>query len=77
MLVALLQNSQQRADQSTQHKLNAIALGLADLMDAVLADTAAQTAVAHVDAERLLVDRLSVARRELHEAVGLEEHESA
>ena len=32
LLVALLQNTQQRADQATQHKLNAIADGLADLM---------------------------------------------
>jgi low affinity Fe/Cu permease len=33
LLVALLQNSQRRSDQATQHKLNAIAHGLADLMD--------------------------------------------
>src|SRR5947208_13307898 len=32
LLVALLQNSQTRNDQATQHKLNAIADGLADLM---------------------------------------------
>jgi low affinity Fe/Cu permease len=32
LLVALLQNSQVRTDQATQHKLNAIADGLADLM---------------------------------------------
>src|SRR5947199_9151073 len=32
LLVALLQNSQSRNDQATQHKLNAIADGLADLM---------------------------------------------
>lgn len=32
LLVALLQNSQTRNDQATQHKLNAIARGLADLM---------------------------------------------
>ena len=32
LLVALLQNSQTRDDQATQHKLNAIADGLADLM---------------------------------------------
>ena len=31
-LVALLQNSQQRADQAVQHKLNAIADSLSDLM---------------------------------------------
>ena len=33
LMVALLQNSQTRTDQATQHKLNAIADGLADLMD--------------------------------------------
>jgi low affinity Fe/Cu permease len=33
LLVALLQNSQQRADLAVQHKLNAIADALADLMD--------------------------------------------
>jgi low affinity Fe/Cu permease len=33
LLVALLQNSQTRNDQATQHKLNAIADALADLMD--------------------------------------------
>jgi len=32
-MVALLQNSQTREDQATQHKLNAIADGLADLME--------------------------------------------
>jgi low affinity Fe/Cu permease len=32
LMVAVLQNSQSRADQATQHKLNAIADGLADLM---------------------------------------------
>jgi low affinity Fe/Cu permease len=35
LLVALLQNSQTRNDQATQHKLNAIADGLADLMERV------------------------------------------
>jgi low affinity Fe/Cu permease len=33
LMVALLQNSQTRNDQATQHKLNAIADGLADLME--------------------------------------------
>src|SRR5438445_10079194 len=37
LLVALLQNSQTRDDHATQHKLNAVADGLADLM-AHLAD---------------------------------------
>lgn len=34
LLVALLQNSQTRSDEAVQHKLNAIADGLADLMAA-------------------------------------------
>src|SRR5438270_1431768 len=33
LMVALLQNSQTRTDQAVQHKLNAIADALADLMD--------------------------------------------
>ena len=33
LMVALLQNSQTRNDLATQHKLNAIADGLADLME--------------------------------------------
>jgi low affinity Fe/Cu permease len=33
LMVALLQNSQYRTDEATQHKLNAIADGLADLME--------------------------------------------
>jgi low affinity Fe/Cu permease len=33
LMVALLQNSETRADQAVQHKLNAIADGLADLME--------------------------------------------
>src|SRR6266568_56345 len=35
LLVALLQNSQTRNDQATQHKLNAIADGLAGLMSSM------------------------------------------
>ena len=38
LMVALLQNSQTRTDQATQHKLNAIADGLADLMDHMAAE---------------------------------------
>src|SRR5213076_774369 len=38
LLVALLQNSQTRNENATQHKLNAIADGLADLMTHVAAD---------------------------------------
>jgi low affinity Fe/Cu permease len=61
LLVALLQNSQTRADQAVQQKLNAIADGLADLM-------AAQS---QQDAD------LSHDIEELRAAVGLEERESA
>jgi len=63
LLVALLQNSQTRNDNATQHKLNAIADGLADMM-AHLAD--------QHDDEELRHDI-----RELRAAVGLEEHESS
>ena len=38
-MVALLQNSQTRTDQATQHKLNAIADGLADLMEHLAAQS--------------------------------------
>src|SRR5206468_7234044 len=62
LMVALLQNSQTRTDQALQHKLNAIADGLADLM-AHLADN---------DQERDLEQDVV----ELRTAVGLEEHES-
>ena len=62
LMVALLQNSQTRSDQAIQHKLNAIADGLADLM-AHLSDKAEERDL-HKDLE------------ELRDAVGLEEHES-
>ena len=62
LMVALLQNSQTRSDQSLQHKLNAIADGLADLM-----------AYLHSGGEgRDLEHDLT----ELRDAVGLESHES-
>ncbi|MFI9595323.1 low affinity iron permease family protein [Nonomuraea sp. NPDC052265] len=57
LLVALIQNTQSRADPAVQHKLNAIASALAELM----ADSPA-------DARAV---------RELRNAVGLEERESA
>lgn len=38
LLVALLQNSQTRSDNATQHKLNAIAEGLATLLEGPEAD---------------------------------------
>jgi low affinity Fe/Cu permease len=62
LLVALLQNSQTRDDQATQHKLNAIADGLADLMTH-LSET-------HPD------DALRRDIVELRAAVGLEDRES-
>ena len=60
LLVALLQNTQTRNDDALQHKLNAIADGLADLMRELCADKPA----------------LEQDRRELLRAVGLEDHES-
>ncbi len=60
LLVALLQNTQKRADDAVQHKLNAIADGLSDLM-AEMAD----------DHPGLRRDR-----DELRAAVGLEDRES-
>ena len=62
LMVALLQNSQTRTDQATQHKLNAIADGLSDLM-------------AHL-ADGTLDRDLTQDVGELRDAVGLEEHES-
>ncbi|MFF0493117.1 low affinity iron permease family protein [Nocardia sp. NPDC003482] len=61
LLVALLQNTQKRSDAAVQQKLNAIAEGLANLMAAAAQDN------------RGLADD----RRELLEAVGLENRESA
>lgn len=64
LLVALLQNTQQRSDQATQHKLNAIADGLADLMKSLSHD--------HPQSEALKNDL-----NELRKAVGLEHRESS
>jgi low affinity Fe/Cu permease len=61
LMVALLQNTQIRADSSTQDKLNAIADGLADLMRFVGRDNLA----------------LRNDMQELRAAVGLEDRESA
>jgi low affinity Fe/Cu permease len=61
LMVALLQNSQTRNDQATQHKLNAIADALADLME--------QTAEGEPDS-KLVSDM-----KELRAAIGLEERE--
>lgn len=62
LMVALLQNSQTRSDQAVQHKLNALAEGLADVM-AHLVDAESAT-----DLQQDIV--------ELRDAVGLEAHES-
>jgi hypothetical protein len=62
LLVALLQNSQSRSEQATQHKLNAIADGLADLMLRV--------------ADRFDDESLHGEIHELKLAVGLEERET-
>lgn len=62
LMVALLQNSQTRSDQAVQHKLNALADGLADVM-AYLAEDGEQR-------------NLRRDLRDLRTAVGLEEYES-
>lgn len=62
LMVALLQNSQTRENQATQHKLNAIADGVADLME--------HLSVRHDDAD------LKGDFEELRLAVGLESRES-
>ena len=62
LMVALLQNSQTRSDQAVQHKLNALADGLADVM-AFLAKEG--------DERKMTTDL-----KDLRAAVGLEEHES-
>lgn len=61
LLVALLQNTQKRSDDAVQHKLNAIADGLADLMK--------QLSKEHPELDKDL--------KELRMAVGLEDHKSA
>jgi len=62
LMVALLQNSQTRSDQAVQHKLNALADGLADLMEYVVDGNGGKD--------------LRRDRDELRQAVGLETHES-
>jgi len=62
LMVALLQNSQTRSDQAIQHKLNAIADGLADLMTHTHTCNPGTT--------------LGIDVAELKAAVGLEAHES-
>lgn len=63
LLVALLQNTQSRSDKAMHHKLNAIADGLADLMD-------------HA-AERSDDDDLRKDISELRLSVGLEDRETS
>ena len=62
LMVALLQNSQTRNDQALQHKLNALAQGLSDLMDHMIEKTGDRDLESDVD--------------ELREAIGLENKES-
>lgn len=59
LMVALLQNSQTRNDQATQHKLNAIADGLADLMSHVSRNSDLDQAVKELRAAVGLEDRES------------------
>lgn len=63
LLVALLQNTQTRADKATQEKLNAIADALADLMRETSQEKGRE--------------ELEQDAQELSDAVGLEEHVSA
>ncbi|GAA2131377.1 low affinity iron permease family protein [Glycomyces algeriensis] len=63
LMVALLQNTESRNDAALQHKLNAIASGLAEVMQE-LSDESGKAD---------LVER----RKELRRAVGLEDDESA
>ena len=62
LMVALLQNTQTRNDLATQHKLNAIADGLADLMDKFSEHAGSAAIQADI--------------KELRQAVGLEERET-
>ena len=62
LMVALLQNSQTRSDQAIQHKLNALADGLADIMDHLATGSGERD--------------LQTDMRELRAAVGLEDYES-
>ncbi|NUO59835.1 MAG: hypothetical protein HOV71_08145 [Hamadaea sp.] len=64
LLVALLQNTQSRENNAVQHKLNAIADGLADLMT-------------HMASDDPTVRPLKKDVIELRDAVGLEQKESS
>ena len=63
LLVALLQNTQKRHEQALQHKLNAVADGLADLMEHFAEDDPARRAAKEDLAEDI---------EDLRAAVGLE-----
>jgi hypothetical protein len=63
LLVALLQNTQKRSEQALQHKLDAVADGLADLMEHFAADDPGQQAAK---------EDLSGDIEDLRAAVGLE-----
>jgi hypothetical protein len=65
LLVALLQNTQSRANDAVQHKLNAIADALADLMTSTARENDGDDHPLHRDVS------------ELRAAVGLEQKESA
>lgn len=69
LMVALIQNSQTRAENAIQHKLNAIAQGLGDLMEHV-SETTDETN------PRLAAD-LDEDLAQLRAAVGLEQYESS
>jgi low affinity Fe/Cu permease len=62
LMVALLQNSQTRADAAVQDKLNAVAAALASLMESEAGDDSRE---------------LREATKELRRAVGLEDRESS
>jgi low affinity Fe/Cu permease len=62
LMVALLQNSQTRSDQAVQHKLNALAEGIGELMG-------------HLSGVHD-IEELRQARLELRDAIGLENRES-
>lgn len=68
LLVALLQNAQRRGDQATQHKLNAVAKGLAELM---------RESTNPTEPDSVTRTRMATARRELLDAIGVEDRESA
>lgn len=69
LMVALIQNSQTRAENALQHKLNAIAQALGDLMEHMAETTG--------DGGRELAGDLHNDLAQLRSAVGLEEHESS